>query len=364
LIWQIEIGEKMRILSIDNVKEDMQLARNIYAAEGNILLAEGTCLNSKFIDQLKEFGISTLYIIDHRIGKIEVDELVKIQTKNEVIKLTKEVMTNIKKGRTLSGEKIQQAVDDVIEELLLNRNITFSLVEIRAMNDYHFSHNVAVCVLSLLTGIALNYNHLKLKLLGTGAILHDIGKAMIPLQILNKNGKLTREEYDQIQKHPQIGYDILKECNDIDSESTYVAWQHHERFDGSGYPLGLKGNEIHEFARIAALADVYDAMSTDRVYRKRFLPHEVMEYIRDQGQIQFDPELVKIFLQNIAPFPIGSIVRLNNDETGVVIKVTKDFPARPVIKVIIDKDGQLLAKPLDKDLKKDLTLFIVKAVKD
>jgi HD-GYP domain-containing protein (c-di-GMP phosphodiesterase class II) len=354
----------MLILSIDNVKENMRLAKNIYSAEGNTLLAAGTCLTDNLVSHLKEYGVSTVYITDKHIGKIEVDELVKIQTRNETTKITKNVMNNIRKDRTWNGEEIHKVINDVIEDLLQNRNILYNLVEIRAMSDYHYAHNASVCILSLITGIALDYSSSRLKMLGAGALLHDIGKAKIPIKILNKNGSLTHEEYKEVKKHTQIGYDILRQCNDINIQSAYIAWQHHERFDGSGYPQGLRGFEINESARIVALADVYDAMSTDRVYRKRLLSQEVIEYIRDQGNIQFDSELSQIFLRNIAPFPIGSTVLLNSGEKGIVIKVTKDFPARPVVRIIIDKDGQLIKTPFDKDLRTDLTLVILKALKD
>jgi HD-GYP domain-containing protein (c-di-GMP phosphodiesterase class II) len=354
----------MLILSINSVTNQMQLAKNIYSADGSTLLAAGTRLSDNFINKLKQFGVSTVYISDKYVGKIEVDELVKIQTKNEAIRITKEVMNNIRQDKTWNGEDIHKVVIDIIEDLFKNQDILYNLVEIRAMNDYHYAHNVAVCVLSLMTGISIQYDYQKLKQLGTGALLHDIGKSKISLKILNKKGKLTEEEYNEIKKHPDLGYNILKHSGNINEEEAYIARQHHEKFDGSGYPLGLRGNEICESARIVALADVYDAMSTDRVYRKRFLPQEVIEYIRDQGQIQFDPELSKIFLENIAPFPIGSMVLLNNGQKGVIIKVSKDFPARPLIKIIFDEDGIAMKKPLEKDLKKELTLFVVKTLKD
>jgi HD-GYP domain-containing protein (c-di-GMP phosphodiesterase class II) len=263
----------MRIPALDNVKENMQLAKNIY---------------------------------------FTVDELVKIQTRHKADQTLKEVMAGLRENGNLSAEKVYKVVNDIIEALLQNPDIMRNLIEIRTMNDYLFAHNVAVCVLSLITGIALNYDESKLKLLGVGAVLHDIGKAAIPLKILNKKSKLSGEEYAVIQQHSQIGYNILKNCNNIHSASAYVAWQHHERFDGSGYPLGLKGAEIHEFARIAALADVYDAMSTDRVYRKRLMPQEVIKYIRDQEGVKFDPEYTTVFLQSITPFPIGSNASLSN----------------------------------------------------
>lgn len=354
----------MKIISIENIKKNMRLAKSVYTADGNVLLVEGARLTDERIERLRQFGVSTLYIANKWVGEIEVDNLITIQTKNEATKIAKQIVANIRQNLPIPGERVDQVISDLIDELFLNRHITFNLIEIRAMNDYLFSHSVTVCVLSLMTGIALNYNYSKLRILGVGAILHDIGKAKIPLEILNKSGKLTTDEYAVIQKHSQIGYDILKECNDIESISAVVALQHHERLNGSGYPLGLKGTAINEFARITALADVYDAMSSDRVYRKRLLSQEVIEYLRDQERILFDPELSRAFLQNIVPFPIGSMVLLNSGEKGIVIKLNKYFPARPVVKIIFGQNDQLLDEPFEKNLKVDLTSFILKELKD
>ena len=199
----------MLILSINSVTNQMLLAKNIYSADGNTLLTAGTRLSDNFIKKLKQFGVSTVYISDKYIEKIEVDELVKIQTKNEATRITKEVMDNIRQDKTWDGEDIHQVVVRIMDELFENRDILYNLVEIRAMNDYHYAHNVAVCILSLMTGITLCYNYQQLKKLGTGALLHDVGKSKISLKILNKKGNLTQKEYEELKKHPSLGYDIL-----------------------------------------------------------------------------------------------------------------------------------------------------------
>ncbi len=354
----------MRLLSIDSVKENMQIARNIYAADGNVLLGEGMALTRGYIERLKDLGISSVYIVDHLTGDIEVDELVTIQTRIDATKAVKETMNGIRKGLGLDGDKVCKSVDKLMDELVANRNIIYNLVDIRAMNDYNFGHSIAVCILSLLAGIFAGFGYRKLKELGVGAILHDIGKVFISEKILNKKDKLSPEEYQEIQKHTILGYEFLRKNNQISAVSAHVAWQHHEHFDGSGYPRGLKGNEIHEFARIVAVADVFDALSTDRIYRKRFFPHEVVEYIRDKGKELFDPDFTRILLERIAPFPIGATVLLNTGEKAVVMKVTKDMPSRPLVKVIIDKDGVINQQPVDLDLKKDLTKYIIEELKD
>lgn len=352
----------MRLLSMDHVKEGMRVARNIYSAEGHVLLTEGMPLTAGYIERLQDLGVASLYIIDEQIGRIEVDELVTVQTRIHATKIIKETMTNLKNDHGWDSSKVAETVNQMMEELIANRHIVYNLVDVRAMNDYTFSHSIAVCILSLMVGTMANFGYHKLKELGIGAILHDIGKVFVSDRILNKAGPLTPMEYLEVQKHTIFGYESLNNNDHIPKVSAHVAWQHHENYDGSGYPRGLKEHMIHEFARIVSLADVFDALSTDRIYRKRFLPHETIEFIRDKGKGRFDPEFSKIFLQKVAPFPVGTTVLLSTGEKAVVVKTSKDLPARPLVKVIFNKNGESVSEPVDVDLKTDLTVYIVEAL--
>jgi HD-GYP domain-containing protein (c-di-GMP phosphodiesterase class II) len=352
----------MRLLSIDNVSKGMHVARTIYSAEGKVLLTEGMPLTVGYIERLQELGVASLYIIDDKIGRIEVDELVTVQTRIHATKIVKETMTNIKNDHGWDSSKVAETVNQLMDELIANRNIIYNLVDVRAMNDYTFSHSIAVCILSLMVGTMANFGYHKLKELGIGAILHDIGKVFVSDRILNKTGPLTPMEYLEVQKHTIFGYETLNNNDLVPKVSAHVAWQHHENYDGTGYPRGLKEHMIHEFARIVSLADVFDALSTDRIYRKRFLPHETIEFIRDKGKSRFDPEFSEIFLQRVAPFPVGTAVLLNTGEKAIVVKIFKDLPARPIVKVIINKDGESIPEPVDIDLKTNLTVYIVEAL--
>lgn len=354
----------IRLLAVDNLKDGMRIAKNVYWSDGNVLLAKGVCLHHGFIEKLKAFGITSVYIIDDLVGKIDVDELVTEQTRTEATKIVKETMQNVKNARTPEGEKVIKIVDSITDELIHNPNIIINLVEVRAMNDYTFAHCLGVSILAMVTGIGMGYDYKRLKELGIGAILHDIGKAFIPDELLYKPGQLTKEEYESIKTHTKLGYDIIRDCNQFSMSSAYVAWQHHEKFDGTGYPRGLKGESIHEYARITALADVYDALTTNRSYRDQIMPHEAIEYLRDSEGIAFDPQIAEIFLDKIAPFPVGSIVLLNNGEKAVVIRINKEFPGRPVVASIYDGFGNRLLQPVERDLRKDLTLFISKVLED
>jgi HD-GYP domain-containing protein (c-di-GMP phosphodiesterase class II) len=142
--------------------------------------------------------------------------------------------------------------------------------------------------------------------LGVGALLHDIGKLKIPEEILKKPSQLTVEEFEEIKKHTTYGYEILKNFENISMESAFIALGHHERFDGSGYPLQLRGENIYQFARIVAVADVYDALTSDRVYRKKLKPHESVEYITSLGTDHFDKEIVDNFIKHIAVYQLGT----------------------------------------------------------
>lgn len=354
----------IRLLAVDNLKSGMKLAKNVYWSDGNILLAKDICLHQGFIEKLKVFGITSVYIVDDLVGKIEVDELVTEQTRVEATRIVKETMQSVKNARTPEGEKVIKIVDSITDELVHNPNIIINLVEVRAMNDYTFAHCLGVSILAMVVGIAIGYDYQHLKELGIGAILHDIGKALIPDEVLYKPGQLSQEEYEAVKTHTKLGYEIICECKDFRPASALVALQHHEKFDGTGYPNGLKGRAIHEYARITALADVYDALTTNRSYRGSIMPHEAIEYLRDAEGIAFDPEIAEVFLDKIAPFPVGSIVLLNNGEKAVVIGVNREFPGRPVVAAIYDRAGNKFLKPVERDLKKDLTLFITKVIDD
>jgi HD-GYP domain-containing protein (c-di-GMP phosphodiesterase class II) len=354
----------IKLLAVDSLKSGMKIAKNVYWSDGNVLLAKGVCLHQGFIEKLKVFGITSVYIIDELIDKIEVDELVTEQTRNEATLIIKETMQNVKNARTPEGEKVIKIVDSITDELIHNPNLIVNLVEVRAMNDYTFAHCLGVSILAMVTGIGMGYDYKKLKELGIGAILHDIGKAFIPDEVLYKPGPLNKAEYEEIKNHTKMGYDIIRDCNEFSMSSAVVAWQHHEKFDGTGYPRRLKGETIHEYARITALADVYDALTTRRSYREQSMPHEAIEYLRDSEGNAFDPEIAEVFLEKIAPFPVGSIVQLNNGEKAVVTKISKEFPGRPVVASIIDASGSKIEQPVERDLRKDLTVFIVKVINE
>jgi len=228
-----------------------------------------------------------------------------------------------------------------------------NMVDLKGFDEYTFEHSINVTVLAILMGNYLDYNRKKLVKIGTGSILHDIGKSMVPDDILNKKGRLTEEEYEIIKDHTRLGYDYIKEKHSsISPVSRIVILSHHERLDGSGYPRGLKSDEIHEFAKIAAIVDVFDALTSDRIYRDRYTIPQALDYITSNSYTFFDKRLVKIFLRYISVYPNGTQVVLNNGKKAVIKKQNENYPSRPVVITLEEEKEINLMKELNLVIKK------------
>lgn len=346
----------MRRIDIDKVETGSRLARSVYNSNGQTLLSQGTLLSSDFIERLKELGFSSVYIEDGFIDDVSLDNLISEETRNQAVACVKEVMANIRSEQTFQACKVKKVVSDIVEELLVNGKMMMNLSDIRSFDDYTFFHSVNVTVLSITIGMTLFYPRQKLLDLGLGVLLHDVGKTQIPLGILNKPGKLTDEEFGFVQKHTWFGFEILRNHPEIKITSSHVALQHHERIDGSGYPRQLKGNDILEYARISAIADVYDALVHDRCYRRKLPIHKVYEYFVEQTNSQFDSHFLDRFIQKIALYPQGTKVLLNDGRSGFVIKQS-DVPTRPLVRLFW-QHGQELAKPVELNLQDEGSLSI------
>jgi HD-GYP domain-containing protein (c-di-GMP phosphodiesterase class II) len=225
-------------------------------------------------------------------------------------------------------------VDDILADLRSAGGSVVTLVALRRATEYTFVHSVNVCVLSLLVGLQFGYDRTALRQLGIGALLHDVGKVFCT-DLAEKPGPLTEEEWVRMKRHPWDGWDMLRRHPEVHLFSAHVALQHHERLDGSGYPRGLTADQILAFARIAAVADVYDAMTADRPYRQAFPPHEAMRALLREAGSKFDPDAVRHLAARLAVYPNGTIVRLTSGELAVVSD-QGGHPDLPVVRVVAD----------------------------
>ena len=349
---------------MDSVQPGMVVGKTIYGEHSKVLLAKGVALTERYIRGLKEHGIMSLYITVETLGGIEIDEAISEQTRLESVRLTREIFTNVKINTKMNIQKVTKMVDRIVEEILTRQNFVQSLVDIRALNNYTFAHSVNVTVLALITGIGLGYAHDKLKQLAIGALFHDIGKIMLPGYLMVKAGELTGDEAAELQKHAETGFELLRKIDGVGLLSAHVAFQHHECFDGTGYPRRLHSNGINEYARIVGVADSYDNLTSDRPGRPRLYPQQAVEYLILHSGTVFDPEIVKSFIDYIAIFPVGTMVSLNSGDRGVVVKAHKGFPTRPVVRIIKDRDGGTLNPPFEIDLLDKHVYFLTGALSE
>jgi putative nucleotidyltransferase with HDIG domain len=316
----------MRIISIDSVQPGMILAKPIYHYDdGKMLLRENIVLKDAYINRLKDLQYTHLYIREPNDTEDDllILEPVRQETKVKASTILKETFTAYNQNRDIHVENLQNVVSEMIEQIFGNRDVVYNMIDIRTHDNYTFSHSVNVCALSLLVGTWMGLNRTDLEILGIGALLHDIGKIFISHDILNKPSLLEPNEYEIIKTHTNKGYELLKEKICISFISAHIAYQHHERVDGSGYPRGLTGDKIHRFAKIVAVADVYDAMTTQRVYREAIPSHQVLTEIKMEMEKKYDRSVVESFERVIAPYPVGSMLLLNNGERVIVLNVTR-----------------------------------------
>lgn len=322
-------------ISTSYLTPGMRLLRPVYGPKGELLLNRGAVLTARYIMLLRQYSILAVNVEVEGFPDLDDSQ----ETLEDEVRLNamKELRETINTGKLNmeSRTRLIETVEEIIEEILAGKTITNNLTEICSVDTYTFAHCVDVGVISIAVGAKMGYSKKELLKLGIGSILHDLGKTEIPGEILNKPGKLTPDEYEIIKKHPVYGYKIAVEtASKIEPASAGIILNHHERWDGSGYPRKLKGTEISDMDYICAAADIYNAMTTDRVYRPALPPHEAYEMLMAAGNIICSMKVIEAFLKCVVPYPVGTPVWLSNGEAAVVCKLNPGLPFRPVVKIL------------------------------
>lgn len=227
-----------------------------------------------------------------------------------------------------------EVASDITEELSRHGDINVNLVSLRTSSDYTYKHSLNVAILSVLIGIGMGMRQSALKELATAGLLHDIGKVQVPPEILEKPGPLTETEFDVIKMHSKNGYEKLKNNVLVTSKIKMGVYMHHENINGTGYPMGLEGEQIYKFARIIHVADVYDAITSRRVYKKAQSPNEAVDFLIRNSGAMFDPECVKAFVTYIPVYPKGRNVILSDGEVAVVVENRQQHTLYPVVRCL------------------------------
>jgi putative nucleotidyltransferase with HDIG domain len=260
------------------------------------------------------------------------------------------VLADVRIGKQIRLEKVEAAVGKVTDSIFRNRNALVSLTRIKEKDNYTFQHSVSVCVLLISFCRVLGHDSATIRDAGVGGLLHDVGKMRVPNEILNKPGALSAEEFEIMKSHASLAPDILRQTPGIPQMAIDIAHQHHERYDGSGYPQGLRGEAISVFSQLAAIVDVYDAMTSVRVYRSAMDPGDVLKKIYELRSFHFNDQLALRFIRMIGIYPVGTLVALKSGHLAVVVEPHKEDLLRPRVRILMHMKRRSMVPQRDVDL--------------
>lgn len=347
----------MRQVSVNSLTIGDILGKTIFSSSGRVLLGKGVKLTPLYIAKLKDMGISILYIEDDLFNDVIVEDVISEEHRREAMGILEKSMRSVKLGKSLDGFELKRIINKIVEEIMFKKDILMSMMEMRSMDNQMFAHSVNVCVLSTVLGKAMFFDQEKLETLAIGAMLHDIGKMQMDSKLFGETSNLTPEDIELLKTHTTLGFEDLRKRKEFSLVVAHIAFQHHEHMNGTGYPRHLKEGEIHPFAQIVAIADLYDKFTTDHSDVKRIMPHEACEILMGLAGTLYPLEMVRLFLKNIAAYPTGVTVRLNTGEIGVVVDQNLSMPVRPIVRVFDESEfGSNVVKEYDMVEKR--TIFI------
>lgn len=346
----------MRKVSIFMIKPDMRLAKSIYY-NNRLLVSEGTSNLNRFITTLSNKGIYYIYIQDSISEDIDIPEGISDQTRFKCRRSLADTFEKLHVQGMLDTDHLFGEIDGLLEEITNRPDILVSLTDIGTTDDSVLIHSVNTTIYALLMGYQMGYSKVELRRLAEGALLHDIGKTLVQRTILQKPGSLTFEEFEHMKTHSLLGYEMVKKNPLISELSRLIVLSHHERLDGSGYPYGLFGEDIHDLVRVVMIADVYESLTANRCYRQGLCPYDAIQIITEEAANKLDAHIASYLIKKIAIYPNGSMIRLSDHRYALVKEQNNEMPYRPIVRVIGYENGKEI--PLEEiDLMKELNLTI------
>ncbi len=344
-----EFDVSMQKVSVRNLRQGMTTYTQLRAADGRILLGSKIELNERYISRIQELGIFSLSVtnpIIERLGLV-YEETLSEEHKAKVTKNLKSAFDDIKKGELIDVYRIS-ALAKIIEDTV-RKNQIIRINNCNTVEDYIYSHSVNVAALVAVIASDMDYSTLKIHELVMGALLHDVGKVF---------------EGDNVKEHCQRGFDYVRKLRGLSVLSMHVILDHHEKYDGTGYPRQLSGSEIPEYAKIAAIANAYDAMVSDPQREELLLPHQAYEALMSMSGTYFDREITNIFLAKAPLYPVGTFVVLDSGYIGVITETLPKLQSRPSIMVLSDEHGVLTDNWQEINLADNLTTFIMRVMSE
>ena len=318
------------------LKPGMILARDVPSANPILsLMVTGQTLDTRSIQKVEARGIKGLYVAFDGLDDIEFQEFLDPSERQKMLSDIKNMFDKVEKHDALPDfQSVSRMAESLVLNVLHHDMLLCSISDIRDYDGYTYAHSLSVAIMSVKLGRQLKLAPLRLNELAAAGLLHDIGKLEIPHQIIDKNGPLSDEEYNMVKEHPDRGEQRLRHVPGCNPAIIRGVSTHHEYYNGGGYTKGLEGERIPLYGRILAIADVFDALSSNRSYRKAWSPSKVVDYLTSRAGTQFDPELLPSFLNCVIAYPPGMLVKLSDDSVGVIIKNHQGLPLRPVIRLL------------------------------
>ncbi len=353
--------------------EGMVLQGDLFTESGEKVVNAREPLTKELIDDLKNRGVKKVYYSKPKPKKNkELPEIIKPETLEKGYLVSQEVVKNIEGDKPLPIKDIENTVESFMDEISSSKpEAILNMLELKEYDEYTYTHSINVSLLSIMFANFLNWNSDKIKELGTGAILHDMGKILIPKEIINKNGKLTPEEFELVKKHTIYGYEIVKPYKEFSERTKLIPLLHHECYNGSGYPFGLSGEKIDELAQIVSIADIFDAIVTKRSYKPGYPLWNAFLSIQQSAGIKFIPRLAIEFVNKMpqkiageAVIKVGDFVLLNTKEIGEIVELSEKSTLKPTVKIYINSKQQKVKFPILVMLEVDQTRWIEKIIDD
>jgi HD-GYP domain-containing protein (c-di-GMP phosphodiesterase class II) len=368
----------MKTIKVSNLHPGMKFDQPVFIEGDNVLVPPGVAIKDKDIERLNRWDIEEVFTEGSEIVEAAAEAAAKLKESptwlppreekylkiyRSAVEKVDAIFQDIADGTYLNHEPIDSVVKEMLDVLRQSKNEMIQLILLGEWVERRLSVSAVNCmIISAVIGNTMRLASHRLLQLATGALMHDVGMLKVEKGILEKQGRLSSEELTQIRTHPVMGYQIISKDMKYPEEIALVALQHHEHWDGRGYPRSLKGEDITLFARVVTVADAYEAMVSERPYRNSMIGYSAMKNVLSDNGRHFDPQVLKAFLESMGVFPIGSIVQLNNSSIGRVSENHAEAPLRPKVEILIDEFGTQIEGTEVLDLLSKKNLFIVKAI--
>ncbi len=355
----------MILIPTSELEEGMVVAKEIRGQDQALLLRKGAQLSPTSIQLLQLLHVNGVYVDVEGTEDIQVEDIVSPEIRTECQRTIERAMNGFQRQAgarklALDARMVEQATYGMVEELLSGKDTLVSMLDVRDWNNKLFQHSVNTAALATIIAKSLGHAEEDCKQLAMGMIFHDCGQMFLPQEVFDKKGRLSDTEREIVRKHARVGFQKTLRGSILSPISAYIVLRHHERMDGNGYPDRLPGEELHPLARIAAVVEAFDAMTSLRPYERSLMPDKAMREILSQAGTAFDRQVVLTLARHIAIYPTGSAVLLNTGECGIVAATPPGNTTRPTVRLLYGPDGRRLPF-MNVDLSLDRDRWVIRS---